>query len=161
MDQVVRLPTRINTILICGRVTKDDRKRIHLMQDITHKGVIEQVVNSTVFVRIDPRTSACGSCAAANHCGALTSDSGLIQVYDTTRRWKIGEEVLLKASPQLFTRSILLAYLFPLILVIGTLFLGATYWNELGAIIASFVVLACYYIGLSIRRKALRSSGSR
>ena len=126
------------------------------MQNITHKGVIETVVNSTVFVRIDPRTSACGSCAAANHCGALTSESGLIKVHDTSRQWEVGEEVLLKASPQLFTRSILLAYLFPLILMIGTIFLGVTYWNELGAIFTALGILALYYIGLSFRCKALQ-----
>ena len=58
---------------------------------IKHKGTVENIDGSLYRVRIQ-QTSACASCSAKGYCSSSDSKEKIIEVYDSSNSYKVGEE---------------------------------------------------------------------
>ncbi len=115
------------------------------MKEIKHPGKIEKVSGERIWVKVE-RNSACGSCDARPHCCASDSRKENIQVKNSSREWRVGEEVWVTITRIWAGRAVLLAYIFPLLSMLLTLFITlALGIRELFAALFSLLALVLYY----------------
>ena len=127
-----------------AKVTKQIMNHI-----IKHEGVIEQLEGNHVRVRIF-QMEACGSCIAAKHCNASGAKTKIIDVYaSATAHFNIGQEVTVSTSGTVVKQAVLLSFIMPLFLLIGSLMLakGSRLSDESAALIA-IGLLVFYYLVL-------------
>ena len=93
-----------------------------LPQTIEHKGVVQNVRERGVTVRV-MQSSACSSCAAARMCRSGESRERLIDVATKhASECRVGEPVVLVATAQQSRMAVMLAYVLPLFLLLAALF---------------------------------------
>lgn len=123
---------------------------------IEHLGIIDSVDSFEIIVRITS-VSACGSCQAKGGCGmAELEDKQLVIPNDGTHTYKKGDRVNVVMNTRTGLKSVLFAYVIPVILLlIGLFTFNGIGLNEgLSAIIA-LATIAIYYIILFVFRKVL------
>lgn len=117
-----------------------------LPQTIEHKGVVQNVRESGVTVRV-MQSSACSSCAAARLCRSGESRERLIDV--ATKRaseFRAGDPVILVAAARQSRMAVMLAYVLPLFLLLVVLFVvHGLAANEGLAALAALLFVALYY----------------
>ena len=88
----------------------------NMSESINHNGIIEKIDGGTVYVRIIQQ-SACSGCHAKSMCTASESKEKIIEVPDNSGKFHINEEVQLCGQSSLGLQAVLLAFVFPLIIV--------------------------------------------
>jgi positive regulator of sigma E activity len=94
-----------------------------------------------------------------NYCaGSETKEKEIIVKCNDTDKYKIGEEVYVSIDEQQAFKSILLAYVIPLILTILTIISVISYTNnEIIGGISGIIILIPYYFGLFLAKDKLKS----
>lgn len=112
---------------------------------IEHEGIVEEINPQHIKVRI-VNESACASCHAKGACTTADLQDKLIDVYQSISNLSVGQKVMLLGKKSLAPKAVLLAYVFPLILILATLIIAfyATN-NELLAGVLSLAVLIPYF----------------
>ena len=128
------------------------------MNTINKNGIIKEIRQNELKISI-LSCSSCSSCSIKNYCAGSESKEKEITVrcYDTDK-YKIGEEVYVSIDEQQAFKSILLAYVFPLILTILTIISVISYTNnEIIGGISGIIILIPYYFGLFLAKDKLKS----
>ena len=100
---------------------------------------------------------ACASCRAKTLCGMSESQDKLISVATVDAPYyQIGEEVEVSVQQQMGIKAVMIAYVFPFLLVMAVL-LGLLEGgvNELSAGLSALGLLVLYYIGLILFRRRI------
>ena len=127
---------------------------------IKHLGIVENIQGSHLSVRI-VQTSACAACSAKGHCSSADSKDKIIDIIDTAASWKVGDKVMVVGEMSMGMMAVVLAFVFPFILLIVSLFLFmALMENELYAALLSLAVLVPYYFILWLNKTRLKQKFS-
>lgn len=122
---------------------------------IEHEGVVEEVNPQHIKVRIVSE-SACASCHAKGACTAADLQDKLIDVYQSISDLKTGQKVMILGKKSLAPKAVLLAYIYPLILMLVTLIaVFYTTYNELLAGLLALFVLVPYFIVIYLLKNKL------
>ena len=94
---------------------------------IAQKGTVEEVSAHRIKVRIQQET-ACGHCSARGICNLSDTSEKIIEINDHAPELKTGDPVEITITRNMGNMAVVLAYLFPFLLVISVLLL----FNALG-----------------------------
>ena len=128
---------------------------------IKHKGTVENIDGSLYRVRIQ-QTSACASCSAKGYCSSSDSKEKIIEVYDSSNSYKVGEEVMIYGTTSMGMKAVLIAFVIPFVLLLVALFVAMSLSqdNEFFSALVSLCVLVPYYIVLYFLRNRFRKNFS-
>jgi len=130
-------------------------------ENITHPGIVEQLTDDKVFVKI-LSMSACSSCHAKGMCNVAEVEEKVVELKkDPQREVKVGDQVTLEMKKSLGSYAVLLGYIVPFFLLIGVLILVLFLsGNEGAAGLSAILSLIPYYWLLYIYRKKLKNTFS-
>ncbi|MCT4587251.1 MAG: SoxR reducing system RseC family protein [Carboxylicivirga sp.] len=127
---------------------------------IEHEGIVEEVSTQLVKVRI-VNESACASCHAKGSCTAADLQDKLIDIYQIDSDFKPGQKVMLLGKKSLAPKAVLLAYIYPILLILAGLV--TTYYlsnDELLAGGVSLAILLPYYFIIYLLKDKLKRTFS-
>lgn len=113
---------------------------------IEHEGVIDNINGNRYTVRITQKT-ACSDCHAKGACIAADTKVKMVQVTDSSGRFRLNEKVLLAGKASIGYRAVLWAFVLPLILLMCVVFVLISFLHvsELRAALFALVALLPYY----------------
>ena len=126
---------------------------------IKHDGVVDSIERDCIHVRI-VQASACAACGAKSLCSAAESKEKIVDVYGAnTDAYAIGQRVMVEGSAAMGMKAVRLAFLFPLILLVGVvaLFMWLFDGNEAVAALSALLALTAYFSVLFALKKKLMS----
>ena len=123
---------------------------------IKHQGIVENINGSHITVRII-QTSACAACSVKGHCSSADTKEKLVDVVDSNASlYHSGDQVVLIGELSMGMMAVLLAFVFPFIILIISLFIFMAIWNdELFSALCSLALLIPYYIVLWLNNSRL------
>ena len=123
---------------------------------IKHQGIVENIKGSHLQVRII-QTSACASCSIKGHCSSADTKEKLIDVTDdNVSSYQPGDRVWVIGELSMGVMAVLLAFILPFLVLIFSLFIFMTIWNdELGSALCSLALLIPYYYILWLNKSRL------
>lgn len=127
---------------------------------IKHSGEVIRIEGSTVYVKMTVG-SACGSCQARAVCGASELSEKVVEVVTPSAAdYKVGDVVeVALLSRSMGVRSVVMAYVIPLIVLCAVLFGGiAAGLDEGVAALVALVGVAVYYVVLYLLRDKVGNS---
>lgn len=124
---------------------------------IIHPGIIESITGDKVLVRILSQ-SACSSCQVKGACTIADVEEKIIEAeIDPSGNRKIGDEVMVRMEESLGHKAVLMGYVLPLIVLVGSIVLFLSLFKHEGlAALLSLLMLVPYYFTLYLFRKKLR-----
>ena len=124
---------------------------------ISHSGVIEEIQDGSVKVRI-VQTSACAACKVAGYCNAADKKEKIIDVQcDDATAYKLGQTVTVCTSGQVAARALLWAFGLPFIILIAVLVCVLYITKNEGlAAISALLALVPYYLIIWTQKNRLR-----
>lgn len=133
-----------------------------MAKTIEHSGIIDSISDDVIKVKI-VQNSACSGCTAKQLCNAAEQKEKIVDVYqrDPLRQYKVGEEVTVAAGAHVGKKAVLLAFVYPSILMLLVIFATNHFTgSETSAALSGFVVLIPYIIFLYAIRDKLKSEFS-
>ena len=126
---------------------------------IKHDGVVDSIEGDCIHVRI-VQASACAACGAKSLCSAAESKEKVVDVYGAdVEAFAIGQHVMVEGSAAMCMKAVRLAFLFPLISLVGAVALAM--WlsggNEAVSALSALLVLTVYFLVLFACKKMLMS----
>ena len=120
---------------------------------IEHEGTIDNINGHQYSIRITQST-ACSECHAKNACIAADTKVKMVDVEDATGQFKMNERVMLSGKTSIGYKAVLWAFVLPLLLLMGVIFVAISIWDvgELTAALISLAALVPYYALLYIMR---------
>ena len=120
---------------------------------IEHEGTIDSINGNQYTIRITQST-ACSECHAKGACMAADTKVKMVDVVDSSGQFKMNERVLLSGKTSIGYKAVLWAFVLPLILLLGVIFVSTSVWHlsELQAASLALVALAPYYTLLYVVR---------
>ena len=114
---------------------------------IRHPGIVESIEKHKVTVRITQK-AACSDCHAKSVCLSSDRKEKLIDVYDSSGKYTLNEEVVVSAQSSIGFFAVILAFVAPLVLVIITLFAGIKISGDEGisGLIGLSILIPYYFI---------------
>ncbi|MCK9398766.1 MAG: SoxR reducing system RseC family protein [Bacteroidales bacterium] len=124
---------------------------------IIHPGIIESITGDKIFVRILSH-SACNSCHAKGACTIADVEEKIIEAdIDPSGNRKPGEQVMVRMEESLGQKAVLMGYVLPLVVLVGSIILFLSVLKHEGlAALLSLLMLVPYYLTLYLFRKQLR-----
>ncbi|MCU4176889.1 SoxR reducing system RseC family protein [Carboxylicivirga sp. N1Y90] len=123
---------------------------------IEHEGIVAEVNPQQIKVRIS-NESACASCHAKGSCTTADLQDKLIDVYQSISDINVGQKVMLLGKKSLAPKAVLLAYIYPILLILGTLIsVFYTTGNELLAAGLSLLILVPYFTIIYLNKDKLK-----
>jgi len=92
---------------------------------IEQKGIVEEINNHKVKVRVQPE-AACGDCNARGICNLFGTTERVIEVSDKSRQVSPGDHVKIQISQGMGNKAVILGYLLPFILIVSVLVILTT-----------------------------------
>ena len=125
-------------------------------QAIEHEGFIKNINENSVIVRIVSQ-SACAVCHAKGGCSAAEMQEKEVEVTDLSGRYNVGDSVNLVMKQSQGYTALLIAYVYPFLLVFTTLLITTSSGlGDLKAGLLSLVVLLPYYLIIYALRNKIR-----
>ncbi|WP_294590962.1 SoxR reducing system RseC family protein [uncultured Bacteroides sp.] len=123
---------------------------------IRHQGIVENINGSHLQVRII-QTSACASCSVKGHCSSADTKEKLIDVTDpNASSYQPGDRVWVIGELSMGAMAVLLAFIFPFLILIISLFVFMAIWNdEISSSLCSLALLIPYYYILWLNKSRL------
>lgn len=112
-----------------------------------HSGVVSRVEGHSVTVTLDQNVH-CESCRAKGACGVSDGAAKQIQIDDPTKTYTRDQPVRVVLKKGLGHKAVAWAYVFPFLLMTGTLLLGSALFEEWLAGVLSLAVLVPYFTGV-------------
>ncbi len=122
---------------------------------VRHDGVISKISNTKVTVALKGKLN-CEACNAKAICGASESSAKEIEVENVSQTIVLNENVTVLLKKSLAFRAVFLAYVFPFILLLGTLLIASYYYEEWIAGLLAIAVLVPYFTILYTLRNSLK-----
>ncbi|MDR3140813.1 MAG: SoxR reducing system RseC family protein [Tannerellaceae bacterium] len=128
---------------------------------ITHQGIVENMEDSHVFVRII-QTSACVSCSVKRYCSSADSKEKVVEINVPYPVYKIGDRVIITGQTSMGMMAVLLAFALPFLIVFFSLFtcMYVLDGNELLSGLISLGLLLPYYYIIWLNRAGLKKNFS-
>jgi sigma-E factor negative regulatory protein RseC len=127
---------------------------------IEHEGFVAEVNPQHIKVRI-VNESACASCHAKGSCTAADLQDKLVDVYQNESSFEIGQKVMLLGKKSLAPKAVLLAYIYPIILMLTVLIVSFYLTNnELLAGGLALAILVPYYAIIYANKNKLKRTFS-
>ena len=127
-----------------------------MSETIHHTGIVTRINEEAVFVRIKQR-SACSGCHAQSLCSASEQKEQIIDIPDHTGQYAVGEKVEICGQINLGMEAVILAFVFPLILVVAGVVVGLSLGcDESSSGLISLLTLVPYYGALYLFRDRLK-----
>lgn len=128
---------------------------------ITHQGVVENIDDAHVFVRII-QTSACASCSVKGHCSSADSKEKILEINAPYASYKIGDQVTVVGQTSMGMKAVLLAFFIPFLILVFSLFILMSILdgNELLSGLISLGLLIPYYYAIWLNRTKLKNKFS-
>jgi len=128
-----------------------------MSQQIEHTGIINHIENNLIKVLI-VQQSACSGCHAKGACTAADQDEKIIDIESSDPSFKVGEFVTIYGQSSMGLFAVLLAFVFPFILILLVLiYVRSLVASESVAGLIALSSLIPYYIILSLNNKKLKS----
>ncbi len=130
------------------------------IQYIEHEGIVAEVSPQLVKVRI-VNESACASCHAKGSCTAADLQDKLIDIYQFEKGLQPGQRVMILGKKSLAPKAALLAYIYPILLMLATLII--TFYitaNDLLSGALALAILVPYYIVIFLQKDKLKRTFS-
>ncbi|MBK3517068.1 SoxR reducing system RseC family protein [Carboxylicivirga marina] len=127
---------------------------------IEHEGIVTELNPQHIKVRI-VNESACASCHAKGSCTAADLQDKLIDIYQSETGFQTGQKVMLMGKKSLAPKAVLLAYIYPILLILAALI--STFFitgNELLAGGLALAILVPYYAGIYLLKDKLKRTFS-
>lgn len=126
---------------------------------IEHEGIVEQIKDNRITVRI-LQQSACSGCHAKGACMAADSKEKLIDVNDFSGQFRLHEKVIIQGRESMGYKAVLWAFVIPLIILVSMIILTVSVWQlgEIQAALTSILALAPYYLILFLLRNKMANS---
>lgn len=122
---------------------------------IGHEGVVKSVSEQTIEVVIVSH-SACSGCHAKGACGMADVQQKIIKAENPGFQLHSGDKVMVYASVHNAAYSVIMAYVIPTFIIIGTIFLLIKLdYEETTAALASLLAGVLYFFILYINRKRI------
>lgn len=115
---------------------------------IIHPGIIESISGDRVFIRILSQ-SACSNCHAKAACTIADVEEKIIETQlDPSTDRKPGEEVMVKMDESLGHKAVIMGYVLPLVVLVGSIiiFLSVLKHEGLAALLSIFMLVPYYFI---------------
>ena len=124
-----------------------------MSEKIKHSGVVEEVTEGRVVVRI-LQTSACAACKVAGHCNASEAKEKLVDVRCADALgYRVGQSVVVSTSRDVANRALLLGFGLPFVVLVGVLFAVLRLTGDEGlAALSGLGALVPYYLLLWLLR---------
>jgi sigma-E factor negative regulatory protein RseC len=124
---------------------------------IIHPGIVESISGDRVFVKILSQ-SACSSCHAKSACSVADIEEKIIEAdSDPSDNLKAGDEVMVRMEESLGRKAVLMGYVLPLIVLLGSIIVFLSLLKHEGlAALLSILMLVPYYLTLYLFRKRLQ-----
>lgn len=128
------------------------------METISKNGIIKNIKNDELVIEIIS-CSACSTCAIKSYCnGAEAKQKEIIVKNKEPDKFKVGDEVFVEIDEKQAVKSIILAYVIPLLLMISTIVGVISYQqDEIIGGICGIIVLIPYYFGLFLAKDKMKS----
>ncbi len=128
-------------------------------KDIRHEGIIISKEENKYIVNIQQR-SACGGCAVKGACGMGDVKDQQIEAYDfSNTEWQIGEKVNVCMQRSMGSKAVVIGYLIPIIILLGTLVPTILITNdEISGALAGVLGVGLYYSIIYFFRDKLNNS---
>ncbi len=125
---------------------------------IEHQGIVDQIVNRTVFVRILSQT-ACANCHAKGVCTGIDSEEKVIEITTPNAdKYTSGQKVIVSITQKLGFLALFWGYLLPFLLIMTTLITAVIILGKQEiAGIFSIAILVPYYTCLYFFRHKLKT----
>ncbi len=124
---------------------------------IEHEGIIASINGHHIQVKI-VNMSACSECHAKGACSAADMQDKIIDIHQEIADLKPGDKVMITGEKSTGKQAVLLAYVYPLIVVLTVL---ATVYsltaNELAAGMAALGCLVPYYLIIALFKEKLKN----
>ena len=123
---------------------------------IRHQGIVENINGAHLQVRII-QTSACASCSVKGHCTSADTKEKLVDVTDAhAASYHPGDRVWVTGELSMGVMAVLLAFIFPFLILIISLFVFMAIWDdELRSALCSLSLLIPYYYILWLTKSRL------
>lgn len=124
---------------------------------IDHTGIIRKIEGNVIFVRII-QESACAGCHAKGLCSASDKKEKTIEIYtEQAAEYQVNEKVIVSAELSLGLKAVLLAFVFPLLIVVTALAAGNSLrWNDSTSGTVGLALLIPYYTILYYFRERIK-----
>lgn len=124
------------------------------MVDITKTGRITAVEKKSLQVELQT-CSACGDCSIKSSCGLREYRTNVIKIAtDQASSYHVGDNVEVSLSSKNGIIAVIIAFVIPLILLIGTVISGYLYGlNDIQNCICAIIILIPYYFALFLSRR--------
>lgn len=99
------------------------------------------------------RAEACGACRARSACGG--SSERTMTLANDGQGYRVGEQVMLVMERSMGLKAVVIAYLMPVFLMIGTLLLAGMWLSELVSGSLALLVLVIYMLMIRVFRGAI------
>ena len=125
-------------------------------KNIEHEGIVTDIRDGIADIRI-VQYSACSGCHIKSACTVADKKEKIVEVPYNDMEIKIGDKVLIVGSNTIGTKAVLIAFLYPFILLFCTLFIIYSITSdEALSGIASLTVLIPYYVLLYFFKNKLK-----
>lgn len=122
---------------------------------VKHDGIISKVTKDLVTVTLSGNIN-CEGCKAKAVCGASESSDKEVEVPNESLNWGVNESVTVLLKKHLAVKAVFFAYIFPFILLLGTLLIASNYLEEWAAGLLALFILVPYYMILYVLRPAFK-----
>ena len=134
---------------------------------IRHQGIVENINGTHLQVRI-VQTSACASCSIKGHCSSADTKEKLIDVIDESSSYQPGDRVWVVGELSMGVMAVLLAFVFPFLVLIFSLFAFMAMWHDelvsalcwFGALLVALLIPYYYILWLNKSRLGKKFSFS-
>lgn len=124
---------------------------------IEHEGIITNINGHHIQVKI-VNLSACSECHAKGACSAADMQDKIIDIHQDIADIKPGDKVMITGEKRTGKQAVLLAYVYPLIVVLAVLSIVFTQTgNELTAGLAALASLVPYYLIIALFKEKLKN----
>jgi sigma-E factor negative regulatory protein RseC len=126
------------------------------IKTIEHDGIVESVQSDKVNVRI-LAIAGCASCQLKGVCSSSDLEEKIIEVFNNSKNYKVGEKVRVALKQSLGFRALFLGYVLPFIIVLATLIITTNIFDsEAISGLLSLSILLPYYLGLYLLRNKVQ-----
>ncbi len=126
-------------------------------ETITHPGVIHEIDNHMIYVKIMSQ-SACSACHAKGICSVADVEEKIIELNKPAgKSYNVGDEVVVGLEKSLGSKAVFLGYLIPFLILVSVLIVMlALTDNELLSALVAIGLLIPYYIILYLLKDKLQ-----
>lgn len=128
-----------------------------MAEKFEHIGTVESFQNGLLKVRVQ-QLSACSGCHAKDLCTSAEKKDRILEIDNVTGSFTTKDTVLVQAQSSMGMKAVLIAFVIPLILLVGAYFISFSIKHDegFGALI-SLIVLIVYFTILSRFKKQLKN----